>query len=326
LGYQPLTEYRSGGRLVSVSVVICTYTDQRWSQLRAAVDSARAQTQIAHQIIVVVDHNDGLEARARAELSDVVVVANRGPRGLSGARNTGVDVSTGDVVAFIDDDAVADREWLARLTAPFASADVAGAGGLVVPDWSAGRPRWFPEEFDWVVGCSYRGMPTSSERVRNPIGCNMAFRRDVFAAIGGFRTDLGRIGRQPVGAEETELCIRLAEKMPAARVVHVPDAAVHHAIPASRATWRYFAERCYGEGISKATLGRIAGAGGKFSTEWRYVGRTLPWGVLRGIGGALVRRDLMGIARATAIGTGLTVTLAGFLVGSVRRPSGPVAI
>ena len=78
--------------MASVSVVICTYDVRRWSQLLAAVDSARAQTRVPDEVVVVVDHNEGLEARARAELADAIVVANRGPRGLSGARNTGVDV------------------------------------------------------------------------------------------------------------------------------------------------------------------------------------------------------------------------------------------
>ena len=147
----------------------------------------------------------------------------------------------------------------------------------------------------------------------------MAFRREVLAAIGGFRSDLGRIGRRPVGAEETELGIRLIRDFPAARVVYVPGAAVRHAVPATRGTWRYFLERCFGEGISKATLGRIAGARGTFSTEWRYAGLTLPMGILRGFGAVIIRRDPMGIGRAIAIVVGLSMTVAGFAVGSVRR-------
>jgi len=303
----------------SASVVICAYTEQRWSQLVAAVDSVRTQTKTAHQLIVVIDHNEELQARARSEMPDAMVVANRGPSGLSGGRNTGVEVATGQVVAFLDDDAVAERDWLERLTEAFASPAVAGAGGLAVPNWSTHRPRWFPEEFYWVLGCSYRGMPTSRERIRNPIGCNMAFRREVFAVIGGFRGDFGIVGRRPVGAEETELCIRLAARMPEARIVYVPDAAVRHFVPDDRATWRYFAVRCYREGIGKAKLRRFAEAGGALSTELKYVGRTLPVGILRGLGQSLVRRNLVGIARATAITFGLALTVAGFLVGSIRR-------
>jgi GT2 family glycosyltransferase len=303
----------------SVSVVICTYTDKRWSLLLAAVDSVRNQTRTADQIIVVIDHDEGLVARARSEMPDAIVVANRGPRGLSGGRNTGVEVATSDIVVFLDDDAVPERDWLANLTAAFAMPGVAGAGGLAVPNWSTRRPRWFPEEFFWVLGCSYRGMPKSVERVRNPIGCNMAFRREVFAVIGGFREDLGIVGLRQVGAEETELCIRLANMMPGARVVYVPNAAVRHFVPADRVTWRYFATRCYREGIGKARLRRLAGAGGALATEWKYIARTLPLGILRGFGEALLRRDPAGIGRAISIGIGLALTVAGFVEGSVRR-------
>jgi GT2 family glycosyltransferase len=303
----------------TASVVICAYTDQRWAQLLAAAESVRTQTRAADQLVVVIDHNDDLLARARAALPDATVVPNGGPRGLSGGRNTGVELATGEIVAFLDDDAVAERGWLEHMTGAFASPAVAGAGGLAVPSWETRRPGWFPEEFFWVIGCSYRGMPTSRERVRNPIGCNMAFRRRVFAEIGGFRDDFGIVGRRPVGAEETELSIRLAERLPDARIVFVPDAAVRHFVPADRATWRYFATRCYREGIGKARLRRLAGGGGALSTELRYVTRTLPSGIVRGLAASLRRRNLDGIGRATAIAVGLTLTGVGFVVGTVRR-------
>ena len=311
----------SSAAISTVSVIICTYADQRWPQLLAAVKSVAAGTRIPEQVIVVVDHNDALAARAREELTSALVVTNREKRGLSGARNTGIEVATGDVVAFLDDDAVAERSWLAALLEPLASPGVAAAGGLATPEWESGRPRWFPEEFDWVVGCSYRGMPTSAAAIRNPLGCNMAFRRDVFHAIGGFRSDLGRIGRRPLGAEETELCIRLAARMPGSLIVYVPEAEVRHAVPAARGTWAYFSERCYSEGLSKAVLGRLAGRGTSLSTEWRYVLGTLPQGVISGVASAVRRRDTAGLARAATIVAGLALTVAGFVVGSVRRSS-----
>jgi len=308
-----------------VSVVVCTYTDDRWAQLCATIRSLTAQTAPPAQIVVVVDHNEGLAARARAALPDVDVVENTGPRGLSGARNTGIDASSGGIVAFIDDDAVADQRWIERLCAPFDSTTVVGSGGVAFPDWARVRPPWFPAEFDWVVGCTYRGMPTSTARIRNPIGCNMAFRRVVFETVGGFRSDLGRIGAVPVGAEETELSVRIADQLPLSRIVHVPDAVVHHAVPEARSTIHYFLRRCYGEGISKAALGRIAGRTDTLGTEWSYVARTLPSGVMIGIGHALLRRDPWGVARAGAIVLGLALGAAGFMVGNLRR-SGAAAL
>ena len=99
----------------SVSVVGCAYTERRWSDLVAAVDSARRQDPAPAQVIVVVDHNESLLARARHAMSGVEVIANEQPRGLSGARNTGIRHARAELVAEGMDDAQAQ---FARGTGP----------------------------------------------------------------------------------------------------------------------------------------------------------------------------------------------------------------
>jgi glycosyltransferase involved in cell wall biosynthesis len=170
---------RAAARPPAVSVIICCYTTARVALLRDAVASVQAQTLPPVEIVVVVDHNPELFALAVRELRclGVTVVESSGEPGLSDARNTGIAASRGELVAFLDDDATAEPDWLARLVAPFADPRVAVAGGAVDARWLAGRPGWFPDEFGWVVGCSYKGQPRRRAAVRNPIGCNMAFRR-----------------------------------------------------------------------------------------------------------------------------------------------------
>jgi glycosyltransferase involved in cell wall biosynthesis len=300
-----------------ISVVICAYAAERWAALVEAVESVRRQALPALETIVVIDHNPALLARAREELPGGHVMANRGLRGLSDARNTGVAAAAGEVVAFLDDDAVAAPDWLEWLARRHADPRVLGVGGAVEPRWAAPPPAGFPPEFLWVVGCTYRGMPEELAAVRNPIGANMALRREVLRAAGGFRPGIGRVGRLPLGCEETELCIRARRERPDGVFLYEPRARVAHLVPRERTTWRYFGARCLAEGVSKAHVAQWTGPGDALATERAYVRRTLPAGFLRGVAAA-GRGDVSGLGRAARILTGLSLTATGYLAGRVR--------
>jgi GT2 family glycosyltransferase len=307
---------------VSVSVIICAFADERLAELRAAIESVRSQTLAPAQIVVVIDHNPDLAASLAEACPDVLVAANAQPRGLSGARNTGVGLATAPIVAFLDDDAVAEPDWLAHLAAPYADPAVAGVGGAILPWWSNTRPSWFPDEFGWVIGCSYRGLPEAPSEVRNVIGASMSFNRAALLAAGGFRSDLGRVGSRPLGCEETELCIRLRQRWPERRLLYEPRAVVRHRVPASRATWRYFQARCYAEGLSKARVARLVGRRHGLASERAYTFRTLPRGLARGLTASL-RGDPSGLGRAGAIAAGLALTAAGYARGVLPAPARP---
>ncbi|MBV8084929.1 MAG: glycosyltransferase family 2 protein [Chloroflexi bacterium] len=300
----------------NVSVVICAYTDERWDDLLCAIESVRVQRVPAKEIVVVIDHNDGMLHRLGEAAPDVLALANREQRGLSGGRNTGIEAAAGEVVAFLDDDAIAEPDWLETLAVAYDDPSVIGAGGVIRPLWLDAEPEWFPPELLWVVGCTYRGMPTTRMPVRNLLGCNMSFRREVFIRAGGFRHGMGRIGKVPLGCEETEFCIRALKAWPGGAILYEPGAAVRHRVPAARASWDYLRARCYAEGLSKAQVARFAGKQRGLATERAYVARTLPLGVLAGLGQALLGRGA-GLARAAAIVNGLGCTVAGYVRGSL---------
>src|SRR3954468_20321965 len=86
---------RSGAE-PAVSVVICSYAPERWDDLVTAVRSVQEQTVAPLELIVCVDHNEAMLERVRAELPDIVAVANGQVRGLSGARNSGLGIARGD--------------------------------------------------------------------------------------------------------------------------------------------------------------------------------------------------------------------------------------
>ncbi len=304
----------------NISVVICAYADERWDCLLKAIDSIRHQTVTPHEMIVVIDHNPHLLNRLQLEVKDVIAVENQQIRGLSGGRNTGIALAQGDVIAFLDDDAEAAPDWLEQLTQWFQSDKVVGVGGTVEPSWEGETPAWFPKEFRWVVGCSYRGLPESSAQVRNLFGGCMCVRREVFTQVGGFRTDIGRSNGRPMGCEETEFCIRVQQQHPGLRFIYEPRAWAFHRVPAARTTWSYFKSRCYAEGLSKAQVSQLVGAEDGLASERSYTFQTLPRSVLKGVSDALWHRDGSGLLRSAAIVAGLAYTVAGYVVGRLSRP------
>ncbi|MFD1935756.1 MULTISPECIES: glycosyltransferase family 2 protein [Nonomuraea] len=304
------------------SVVICVYTEDRWEDIREAVESVERQRRPAHELILVVDYNPDLLLRLKQAYPRAVVVENVHDKGLSGGKNTGADVATGDIVAYLDDDAVADAGWLEALEEGFQNPAVVGVGGRTDPLWqTGGRPGWFPYEFDWTVGCSYRGMPAVRSPIRNVMGGNAAFRREAVGEVGGFHSGIGRSvqGRKsrPLGCEETEFCIRLSQRKPGSIMLFEPDAVIGHKVPAQRATFAYFRSRCYAEGLSKALVTQSVGTQDGLKSERAHALKALPLGALRGLGEA-VRGDVSGAGRAFAIVIGLAWTTWGYVVGSAR--------
>jgi glycosyltransferase involved in cell wall biosynthesis len=260
--------------MIDASVVICTYTMDRWDDLNAAVASVCRQTHAAREVIVVADNNDVLLERAKRQIQSAVVVPNTNVRGLCGGRMTGAELATAPVIAFLDDDAVADEHWLEQLLAGYRNDRVLGVGGHIEPVWRAPRPWWFPVEFDWIVGCTYRGMRVrNGGEVRNMIGANMSVRADVLRLSGGFAGQFGRIGGGMASAntgDDTEFCIRAA-KIFNGVWIYQPQASVRHAVTPERTTWRYFLHRCRMEGTSKAVIAGVTGTRDGLSSERRYV-------------------------------------------------------
>jgi glucosyl-dolichyl phosphate glucuronosyltransferase len=304
----------------TMCVVICAYTEDRWDQVLAAVESVRVQTVPADEIVLVVDHNPALYRGMRAVLKDVTVVENRNKRGLSGGKDTGVAVTSSDIVAFLDDDAVAHPDWLRHFRDAYIDDNIVGVGGTTLPLWETDRPGWFPQEFDWVLGCTFIGRDPGT--VRNLLGGNASFRREVFSVAGGFPSHMGRSSahQRPLGCEETEFCIRVNQRRPDWRFVFEPDAVIWHHVSAERERFAYFRSRCFAEGLSKAAVTRSVGITDGLSAERSYTMRTLTRGVVRGFNDVL-HGDRSGAGRCGAISVGLLSAAAGYVRGGVLQRS-----
>ncbi len=313
---QPSTERTP----LTVSVVICAYTEDRWPLLQRSVASVQHQRRTPMEIIVCVDHNDALLERCRRHWAHpttspsvpVAVLANKYQGRLGSARNTAAELAQGDIVAFLDDDARADPDWLERLLAPYGNDLVVAVGGAPVPEFERPRPRWFPFEFDWVFGCAYAGLPASQAPLARLIGANMSVRRAALAGIGGFHSD---------NHDDMDMCHRLMHQRPAEQVVYEPMARVQHFVPSARTTWGYFWRRCFFVNMGKVEAFRQMEGASNLSADVGFVGQALSRGVSRELRQAL-RGDLWGAVRAAVILAGIGLAGAGHVAGQAQWHAG----
>jgi glucosyl-dolichyl phosphate glucuronosyltransferase len=231
---------------MKVSVILCTFN--RSATLPSALDSLATQ-QLSESVsweVIVVDNNSTDNTRATVES-----YSNRYPRrfryifesqqGLSRARNAGICAAQGEILAFLDDDVIAEPDWLANLTSALGDSKWQGAGGRIVPPSGFAPPKWLP-----LGGENDLGGPlalfdlgtTPGELQRAPYGANMAFRRSMFEKYGDFRVDLGRCGASLLSGEDTEFANRLLAGSEPLR--YEPSAIVHHPVPAERLNEKYF--------------------------------------------------------------------------------------
>lgn len=239
-----------------VSVVVCGYTVDRTTALIDCVESVLAQSYEPIEIVLVIDGNESLAA-AMAERFEgentVTIVENDTNRGISYSRTEGARHGTGEIVAFIDDDAVAEPDWIERLVETYQSTDAISVGGYVAPNWVRKKPAFFPEEFYWLVGCTERGFAEHGEEVRNTYGSNISYRRDAFLAVGGYDINTGRKGDQHVQAHEAPVGIRLREEF-GRGMIYVEDAVVHHTLFPYRGEFRWLVFRSFWQGFSKRVM------------------------------------------------------------------------
>lgn len=256
-------------RCMRVSVVVCGYDPSLFDDLVEAVESVLAQTHDDIELVIVVDGTDALYHDLVAEFGeteDVVLHCNDENLGLSRSRNVGVGLASGDVVAFMDDDAVAHPDWIEKLLATYDRRDALAVGGRMAPRWVAGKPEYLPPEFYWLIGVTYRGYPEEETMVRNTFGSNISFRADILDELGGFEPQLGLVGDRQIQGEETELAARMQAHFDEG-VWYNPDAIVEHKIFEHRTDPVWLTKRAFWQGYSKRVMAEFLPADGREDGE-----------------------------------------------------------
>lgn len=235
------------GNGTKVSVILCTYN--RSESLAKALESV-ARSKVPESIqweVLVVDNNSGdrtkevVEEFSRRYPSRFRYLFEQ-KQGKSYALNTGIRESKGDILAFTDDDVIVEPAWLMNLTSALGESEWAGVGGRVLPDRNFLPPPWLPREGRYPLGplAMFDMGLKSIELTEPPFGNNMAFRRDIFAKYGNFRTDLGPRPGSEIRDEDTEFGSRVLEAGEQLR--YEPSAIIYHAVPEKRLQKKYFLE------------------------------------------------------------------------------------
>lgn len=233
------------------AVVVCTH--ERPRELERCLDGLAA-LEDPIEVIVVDSASRNPVADLVGRFADRLEIryAYEAEPGLSRARNRGVEQTTHDVVAFLDDDAVPAADWAGRLAAAFADADVGCAGGTCRASFEVARPRWLSDRLLQFSGITRFGGETRDAQTSAdyPFGANMAFRRSALAQADGFSERLGRVGTSLLSGEEHAAMDELRRLGWRIRVV--PDAVVEHLVPAARCRSSYYWRRLWWQGVSRA--------------------------------------------------------------------------
>lgn len=232
---------------MDVTVILCTYN--RAESLPVALESVATQS-VPGEIrweVVVVDNNSSDRTSEVVEdytqkFPGRIRYAFEPEQGLSRARNTGVRMARGRIIAFIDDDVIADPSWLANLTGPLLSGECAGSGGRILPPKGFHPPKWMKiggkhDLFGSLLPLFDLG-DWATEMTRPPLGANMAFRKEMFGRYGAFRTDLGRCGNNYLMGEEIDFGNRLLSGGETLR--YEPTAVVHHPVQEQRLSRKFY--------------------------------------------------------------------------------------
>jgi len=239
---------------MDVSVVVPTYTVERYEDFTACVDAIRAGNYDEVEIVIIVDGNDEVCERAQedyGEEDDIVIFCSHDDAGPVSRANMGAVQASGELVVLTDDDALPEPDWLEQLVETYEKHDAIAVGGRIEPEWVAGEAEFIPEEFYFLIGATHRGFRETEGEVRNTFGANLGFDREAFLRLGGIRQS--GIESHNVQGRETEFCTRLQREY-GQGVMYNPDAVVKHKVYEYRTDGGWLLRRAFWQGYSKRAM------------------------------------------------------------------------
>lgn len=277
---------------IKISVVICSYN--RAVYILDAVESLYRQTlDKALFEVLVVDNNsidntgDLVQDYMQAHHGFNLHYLTEQRQGASFARNTGASFAKGAILCFMDDDAVAEGDYLQRMLSFFNQHKAAtGLGGRIIPRYIPEEPKWMSYYVSSMVGnFDYSPVPKEFEQGKYPLESNMAVRAEAFKAIGGFNTALpGVKGELRVGGEGKDFFLRLQQR--GASIFYDPKLIVHHVVEVRKLTPHYLYRVASGYGRGERVRMKAIGQAAFIKKVLEYLFK-LCAAVMLGIGYAL---------------------------------------
>ncbi|MFX1450629.1 MAG: glycosyltransferase family 2 protein [Promethearchaeota archaeon] len=234
-----------------LSVVIPTKFER--SNLENCIKSINNQVLKPDEILVIATLNEMKKIKEIEKKFNIKVFIEK-RAGLSYSRNLGILKSKGDIIAFIDDDAIAHKKWLYYISKSHKLKDVGVVGGRIKPIWHKNVPQIIKNSLlakEWLSLVDLASFPFYVDRV---IGCNFSLKREVFNQIGAFDTSIGKYSKLMYGGEETEFCERAGKKY---KILYSPKSVVYHNISNEKLRLKWFIQRAHDSGFSKAKRKRL---------------------------------------------------------------------
>ena len=309
--------------LPKVSIITTCYTLDRLKDVTELLDSIQAQSYKNTETLIVTERSAELTDSISRYIAErgyphMQVLYNEGEWGSYPSRNLAIKQAKGEIIAFVDDDAILFPDWVEEMAETYAQDNsVVGVTGPILPLWEQDSMSWFPRELYWIFSCTYWDMTEKTE-VRNGYGTNLSFRREAFNSGERFRTTLGVKGRgqrgwQEPGAEEVEFSLRVRRKT-GKHIIYNPRVRVKHKVYSYRMSTKFIAKRAYWEGYAKAMLNRWYRPGGEavLSTEYELLRRIL-FKLLPRTLGRLFRQPVTGWRQLWVVAVVLSCVAGGYL-------------
>lgn len=231
-----------------VSIAIATYNRAKEISLTLEQLLRLDTTGVPDHEVLVIDNNSTDATAATVEqfaprFGGRLRCVREGKQGLSYARNRGIQEARYEVVAYLDDDVDPHPHWLRHLTDAYASGGAAVVGGPAHLVYPVPKPLWLGDAIEGYLTKVDLGTERCPATADDLYGVNMSFRRIWLERVGGFRTDLGRVGTTLYGGEDTDILERVAAR--GGEIVYEPGASVGHRVPLSRLRRKWFLARAF---------------------------------------------------------------------------------